>query len=409
MSVEDIDFLKKNSVKDNFIFLVDSKKRNLGDFPNPNYYTIDFTLPFKNVIGIEVIEANIPRTMYSVDKYNNSLSFYIGTPTDPLVLNGLDINNTNMNIFTKIEITPGNYTLQTFIPTFNNYMILKNSQDPITYPAPIQIRTYSNPAELTNMIVFYSERPFILNMNDSTLADTLGFSLHIKEEDNNIKYKYFSKYQQSVDKKFLKFYHSIKNEITGFYEIVSPGIVFFIGEKYIILRSPEIEQHSFGSLGYNNYNQGIAKFKVNSIGYNDDRIELSKVPTREFHPIGKLSKITFRFETSKGELYDFKGVDHMITYVVYYYKPKLAITEEFKPILNPNYKNNYNDYRYTNIEQELEINEDDDEFSKDKLIDVYKMNEFKYRQKETYEYQDNDEEEEDEEEEQEEQEQEDSE
>jgi len=406
MSVEDIDFLKKNSVKDNFIFLVDSKKRNLGDFPDPNYYVIDFPLPFKNVIGIEVIEANIPRTMYSVDIYNNSFLFYIGTTNDPLVLNGLDIENTNMNIFTKLEITPSSYTLQTFIPTFNTLMLLKHSEDPINYPSPIQVRTFSNPPELTNIIVFFCEKPFILNMYDSTLADTIGFSLNTKEQDNNIKYKYFRKYEQSKDKKFLKFYHSIKNESTGYYEITSPGIVFFIGEKYIILRSPEIEQHSFGSLGYNTYNQGIAKFKVNSIGYNDERIELSKIPTREFHPIGKLSKLTFRFETSNGQLYDYKGVDHMITYVVYYYKPKLAITEDFKPILNPNYKNNYNEYRYTNIDQELDIDEDEideDEFSRDDMMNTYKMNEFKYKQQlkqeqEEDEFEDIDEEEDEEEE-----------
>jgi hypothetical protein len=250
-------------------------------------------------------------------------------------------------------------------------------EDPINVSAPIQIVNFSNPPELTNKITLTCKKPFILNMYDSTLAETLGFSLNIQQEDDNIKYKYIKKYEGNA--KYSRFYHSYYNVKTGNYEITSPGIVFFIGEKYIVLRSPEIEGHAFGSLAYTNYNLGIAKFKVNSVGYNDERTELSKLPIREFHPIGKLSKITFRFETSAGNLYDFKGVNHMITYVITYYRPLLTIQNEFKPILNPNYKNNYTDYKYRNEEQELSEEEDNDEYSRDKVFDIYKENELKYK------------------------------
>jgi len=72
MSIEDIDFLRKNSTVESHLFLVDSKKRNTLLYPYPNNYVITFNIPFKNVIGIEVIEASIPRTMYNIDKYNNT-------------------------------------------------------------------------------------------------------------------------------------------------------------------------------------------------------------------------------------------------------------------------------------------------------------------------------------------------
>jgi hypothetical protein len=378
MSIEDIDFLKNNSIKENYLFIVDSKNRDRLRYPDPNYYEVVFNVPFKNVIGFDIMDNSIPRTMYSVDKYNNSFYFYIAnSSTDALVANGLDTNNTNMNIFTKLDMTLGNYTIQTFLLNFNTIMNAKAVEDSINVSSPIQIINYSNPPELTNKITFTCKKPFILNMYDSTLAETLGFSLNIKQEDDNIKYKYIKNYEGNT--RYLRYYHSYFNIKTGNYEITSPGIVFFIGEKYIVLRSPEIEGHAFGSLAYTNYNLGIAKFKVNSVGYNDERTELSKLPIREFHPIGKLSKITFRFETSAGNLYDFKGVNHMITYVITYYRPLLTIQNEFKPILNPNYKNNYNEYKYRNEEQELSEEEDNDEYSRDKVFDIYKQNELKYK------------------------------
>ena len=377
MSIEDIDFLRENSTKESVVFIIDSKMRDYLTFPDPNYYNIKFNTPFRNVIGIDVIDYSIPRTMYSIDVYNNSLSFYIAnSSTDPLVLNGLDPNNTNMNIFTKIDMTIGNYTLLTFIPAFNSLMIAKSITSPSIVPSPISVGTFSNPPELTNIITFSCKKPFILNMNDSTLAETLGFSTNIRPDYDNIKYKYIKKYENNLS--FLKMFHSYYNPKTELYEITAPGIVFFIGEKYITIRSPEIEEHAYGSFAYNNYSLGIAKFRVNTTGFNDERFQIEKLPNREFHPIGKLSKMTFRFEAENGNLYDFKGVNHNITYIIYYYKPKLAITDEFKPLLNPNYKNNFNEYNYYNNQQQLSDEEDNDEFSKDELIETYKKNELLY-------------------------------
>lgn len=379
MSIEDIDYLKKNSVKETFLFIVDSKDRDYLKYPDPNYYSFKLNTPFKNVIGIEVIDYSIPRTMYSLDIYNNNLFIYIANSSnDFIVNNGLDPLNANMNIFTKFEMSLGNYNLLTFMPTFNSLMLKNFNEDPINYPAPIEIITYSNPPELTNVITFTCQKPFILNMSDSTLAETLGFSTNIRKEDDNIKYKYINRYENQL--KFLKIFHSFYNSKADRYEITAPGVVFFIGEKYITIRSPEIEEHAYGSLAYNNYNLGIAKFKVNTIGFNEERFEIQKIPPREFHPIGKLSKLTFRFEASNNNLYDFKGVNHLITYIIYFYSPKFNLTNEFKSILNPNYKNNFNDYNSYNKENEEE--EDRDEFSRDKLLEMYKKNELLYLEEE---------------------------
>jgi hypothetical protein len=161
--------------------------------------------------------------------------------------------------------------------------------------------------------------------------------------------------------------------------ITSPGIVYFIGNKYIIMRCPEIEEHLYRSLSYSKYTLGLAKFRVDSVGINSEKLTITKIPVREFHPIGKLSRMTLRFETNKGSLYDFKGINHNIIFAIFYYEPVQKNIPK-KSILNPEYKMNYIDYLYK--QEEIEGDSDDDEdtnedYSRDN-IDDYKTKEKQY-------------------------------
>jgi hypothetical protein len=53
---------------------------------------------------------------------------------------------------------------------------------------------------------------------------------------------------------------------------------------------------------------------------------------------------------------------------------------EFRPILNPNYKSNFNDFRYLNEDQEESDDEDKNEYSRDNIYDKYKQNELIIKQ-----------------------------
>ncbi len=96
MSIEDINYLRDNSIKQTMVVLIDSKTRDFEVYPDPNYYSINFNTPFKNVIGFDIIDTSVPRTMYSVDKYNNSFYYYIHTDTettiDDFINNEININ-----------------------------------------------------------------------------------------------------------------------------------------------------------------------------------------------------------------------------------------------------------------------------------------------------------------------------
>ena len=280
-----------------------------------------------------------------------------------------DGNNKMINykdIFNKIVISPGDYTLKNFLRKYDEL-----------YNTEIWFGNHSEPSELTNLINIHSKNPFILDMKRSTISENLGFDLN---NSINTQDKYIYKQIYENNENMSKIFHSKKNEETGNHVIISPGIVYFIGNKYIIMKCPEIEEHLYRSLSFSNISLGLAKFRVDNVGINNEKLSITKIPVREFHPIGKLSRITLRFETNIGTLYDFKGVNHNIVIAIYYYEP----TQKNFPkgsILNPEYKMNYIDYQYKQeeIEGDSDEEEGEEDFSRDN-IDNYIITENKYNE-----------------------------
>ena len=134
MSLDDIQFLKTNSFKQHYTFIIDSKDRNYIDYPHPNNYTIQFTEPFKNVFGLEVVDASVPRTMYNVDKNNNILYYFVGD----------DISNVELLNYTKLELDIGDFSLAQLIQLLNVKLL------------NLKIESLSTPPDVKNKIAFTS-------------------------------------------------------------------------------------------------------------------------------------------------------------------------------------------------------------------------------------------------------------
>jgi len=366
MSIEDINYLKKQSIRQSYTFLVDSSSRDRRIYPYPSEYSIEFQTPFKYVIGMELLDASIPKTMYNIDDNNNKLFFQILENEDDTlepILNENGQYSYDKSNFQIIQIAPGDYTSKTLIEKIRT---LLQEYD-------LNIISYSTPIDLTNRIYFLSSKSFILDMQQSTIAEVLGFDLHtIDNEKNKINYAF-----QPMNKLpgCEKLFFSFKQD-DGTYRINSPGMMYLLGFKYLILKCPEIEEHLYRSLSYSKYSLGLAKIRINSYGYNDEKTTFMKVPLREFHPIGKLAKLTFRFETNDGELYDFKGVNHNLTFAIYYYEPQYCNTVT-NSILNPEYNPNFIEYMYKQEDKEGDSDEDEEDLSRDNL-EIYKKRELEY-------------------------------
>ena len=300
---------------------------------------------------------------------------YSNSNEDSISNSGLTKFINYKDMFGRLHIKEGDYTLKTLLFYFDRYDEYE-----------IGIKKHSEPAEMSNLIDIYCRHPFILDMQRSTIYENLGFDLLANSipEHINIRYEYKDVYNSNP--LMSKMFHSVKNldnikiipskGVYDMYKITPPGVIYLIGNKYILLRCPEIEEHIFGSLSYTKYSLGLAKFRIDNIGINTERLVITKLPIREFHPIGKLSKLSLRFETNKGTLYDFKGVNHNIIFAIYYYEP----TQKKLPqnsILNPEYKMNYMEYKYYEEEIEGDSEEDEEDYSRDN-IDNYVIKENEY-------------------------------
>lgn len=512
--IEDIQYLRENSVKENYLFLVDSKDRDKKVFPYSQEYKITFSSPFTHVFGIDVLDGSIPRTQYNVDSHNNRLRIKYRTSVN----------------WTDIYVPIGDYNVSGFIFALNSELNANNFE--------ILLENVTLPADRTTMFRLLSETPFEVDMYTSTINTTMGFDMYssstqnkytllidlfrnssntfIKDyllslmatsENNDVKYNLndsiwenyvgnaeyiksaeFDMYQnywfgsyvsnekstkisfqseiflgdtidlqtgQKIIQKFkvindgifqdLKInvqnattflfeiyegspsgtpiydatyvlesqnnstkevslytmfdYYAVlslfKNEATfvsvqlegnenseykatlqnsdnsnlslnlalcfsietfKYYNIVqAPGMYSLIADRYVMLKCKEIEDHIFRNRAYEKFSFGLAKFNLAVLGYDDSRFDFNKVPTREFHPIGKLTSLTFRFERPDGTLYDFKGINHTLTLVVKYYVPT-----QMKPLseysLNPEYDPDV--FKYI---QNVKYKSDDDE------------------------------------------------
>ena len=132
--------------------------------------------------------------------------------------------------------------------------------------------------------------------------------------------------------------------------VKSPGIINLAYENYLVMRCPEIETHIRGSYNVNADNEtGMGVLNIDVSGYATSRTEFFSVIYKEFHPIGKLDKLSFRFERkSDQQLYDFKNVDLHFLMSIKFLRPFNPVKFE-QSVLNPNYDGNYLGYLPKNM------------------------------------------------------------
>jgi hypothetical protein len=373
-NIDDIDYLRLHSEKENSIIYVDSSHRDYYQFRKPNSYTINFDEPFKNVYGIEILDIAVPRTMYQIDQYNDTLFFYTKNEGEE-----------------SITLDHGDYEIEEIIQFLNEKMHNNNNSDQLKAITAYELTI---PASRTNKI-FFSNNNTEIEDNDffyilafkSNLAETLGFdepsdylgsptdyTLFTENDNEYINIATSSNLETYTSQQIIrgtfksgigkgehsKDAYQISSSFANTQNIQTPGVVNLTADRYVRLRSDTIEQHlQTTSSGVKN-SVGIGLFKLGVIGYADTRTDYTSVNIKDFHPIGKLGQIDFRFELLNGELYDFKGVNHHFLLNIKYLIPENK-RELIKPdyVLNPNYNPNMIEYKKTQYSKEDESDDSD--------------------------------------------------
>ena len=144
----DINFLQSKATDQSYLFIVDSNMRDTAHYPDANNYVISFNWPFENVVGIDLIDAIIPRTEYLVDVGSNTLAVAYGPAGSPTQL---------------LTVPPGDYTLPQLIEAVQTVL-----------PGTMTIAPASSPAEIMNRVIFSGQEPFVIDVAHSTIRRALG-------------------------------------------------------------------------------------------------------------------------------------------------------------------------------------------------------------------------------------------
>jgi hypothetical protein len=254
------------------------------------------------------------------------------------------------------QISLGNYDITTLRTELNN----------VWFDEDIAFDASTLPDSKQGIYILRSAGYILVNASIGKLIKQIGFDTYPRQSENSL-YSLFSVHENT--NVFAGNFDGLNS-----YTIKAPGIVNLLGYRYLILRCKEMEDHLLGSYAYMKYTPGIGLFKLAS-AYNDVthlRFDFVNLVRKPFHPIGKLAKLTFRFETQDGDLYDFKGVNHQMLFVIKFLKPTQKVSFN-KSVLNPNYDPNYMKYMSNN--RTIEYKEDSDneeEFNSERYEEKYK-------------------------------------
>jgi hypothetical protein len=151
-TIDDVQFLRENNIKELYLFIMDSDTRDRRIYPEPNLYAIQFDSPFQNVIGIDIIDGTIPRTQYAVDTVCNRLC--------------LDYGKGPMTI----DVTTGDHTDRSLISDINSKLFALPG-------CTVSARSVLTPPELKNLITFTAPNiPFHIFADErSTIKPVIGF------------------------------------------------------------------------------------------------------------------------------------------------------------------------------------------------------------------------------------------
>lgn len=433
--MEDVRFLRENAHEDSYLMVVDSARRDTVAYTSPNEYSIDFENPFKNVIGLDLLDVQLPRSEYTVEEGENYLEYIVDDGAKR-----------------SVTIDPGDYNL------------LQLCEELTLQMEDVAAEPHSIPYTKTSRTRLFSEFPFELRASKSTLAKALGFNNNTKtfysvsapgsgthiyngpfpesstqmlSESKVLRQSFVATsagpvarivvyadqggspftarivnaagttmaistieagdteaagVNSEIDLVLGQTYYlvlkyapsppqylgttvfvgtssdasSAESAITTNgpwtplpsgdavcgevwvnalrYEITSPGLVDLTGEKYVLIRCPEIESFMHRDRAHEKHHPGLGMVRLGTNGFQEQRFDFVSFPARKLtNPIGKLSQLTFRLEKADGTLYNTRGLNHLLTLVVRYYSIVQGVAPEgnnYDKLRNPAYTPN---------------------------------------------------------------------
>jgi hypothetical protein len=188
--MDDVSFLQKHAVPETFLFVADSSTRNTGAFPTPSEYELEFALPFRNVVGLDLVDVAIARTEYLVDSGSNILEYALGTPTSAASVSSWYDYNSKERV-RRVVVPPGDYNLPQLIEALSAAMAAPKKWDPpsnrwVDFTVTENTLTaaeLTTPSEISNKIRLRCAETFVVFGDTSTARSVIGLGNRVNTVD----------------------------------------------------------------------------------------------------------------------------------------------------------------------------------------------------------------------------------
>jgi Family of unknown function (DUF5901) len=268
--------------------------------------------------------------------------------------------------FRNLQLELGNYNISSLAATLNEGLV----------NAGIRVISATNSTfEKQNKLCFINATwPFVIDTVSSTAREVLGFDFMPGRDsglsptsDQTASPPYVrlplgaDPYSPGAPVMTFIFGSVYSGSNGGEWVVRAPGVTNLLGIRYVTLRCPEIEDHLHGSRSFGSHSTGVGVFKLASPNEVANlRFDFVNLIRKPFHPIGKLARLTIRFEFGKnGKLYDFKGINHQLLINMKYYSPPRTPRPP-RSLLNPDYDPDYVAYAARMADYAGRSDDDDD-------------------------------------------------
>lgn len=431
--MEDVQFLRNQAKEESYLFVLDSSKRDKYAYPSPSEYTVQFNAPFKNVTGMELLDASIPRSEYVVDASFNTLVYSVNdgpkvTMTVPPgdynlvqfcekmteLLEGMSaepvsapyaqtstlkfISSSQFKLylgdstmrrqlgfagtekvlssslasdasttrafqgpfpgFASVRVEPGYAVRQAFTPSASGtaFSVVVYLDQTTSSPLTVSITdaaggTYGT-ATITSTStiearVINAAAPLVAGDDYYLVLESVGGAdVYVNDPADGM---VVAERASSTAGPWTTTDYGVACEVfTGInrFELESTHLVDLTGVRYVMVRCPEIETYLYRERAYEPFYAGLGMVKLGGNGVREQRFDFVSFPSRKLvTPLGKMSSVTIRLEKPDGTVYNSRGIDHALVFVIHYYSGiKADSTPAQQRILNPTYSPHTNEY-----------------------------------------------------------------
>lgn len=260
--------------------VVDSRDRNHDDYPNANHYRVDLERHINDVISIQLISAEIPKSEYIINNSNNKIYFQETTT---------QVNN---GTYLTASLDIGNYTITELKTEIENKMSTVGTGN-YTVTIHSRTKTLSIASDLNGPGFLFS---LLFKGNDE-----------IHGHNNNPRSTYL---ENSI------------GPVIGFGRIDRVGALTYTGdaqynlngETYVMLHLRNIPIIDGVSDGVQNAYHKITLDTSLSVKYYQERDY--QIVKKLNNTIKRLNEMEISFRNYNNDLYDFHGLEHSLTFKI---------------------------------------------------------------------------------------------